>query len=113
VRVGSALLSGFLRGKAPSSSSVGTTLRSAGRVQKEASDVAEARKTLERAEAELAELSAALARDLDALQAPLASELELGAVEVRLPASGVAPHLTAVAWLPFVRGAEGGWRPAY
>jgi hypothetical protein len=113
VRVGSALLSGFLGGKAPSSSRIGTTLRSAGRVQKEASDVAQARATLERAEAEAAELSNELERELEALRAPLASELELGTVEIRLPASGVATHLVAVAWLPFVRAPEGGWRPAY
>ena len=113
VRVGSALLSGFLGGKAPSSSKIGTTLRSAGRVRKEASDVAEARKTLERAETELQELSGELEREMDALRAPLGSELEIGTVEIRLPASGVAPHLVAVAWLPFVRDPEGAWRPAY
>jgi hypothetical protein len=113
VRIGSALLGGFLGGKAPSSSRIGTTLRSAGRVRKEASDVAEARKALDRAEAEATELSAQLELELDALRVPLASELEIGTVDIRLPASGVAPHLVAVAWLPYVRGAEGGLRPAY
>ncbi len=113
VRVGSALLSGFLGGKAPSSSKIGTTLRSAGRVQKEASDVAEARKALERAEAELQALSVELEHEMDALRAPLGSELEIGTVEIRLPASGVAPHLVAIAWLPFVREQGGAWRPAY
>jgi len=54
-----------------------------------------------------------LEREMDALRAPLGSELEIGTVEIRLPASGVAPHLVAVAWLPFVRDPEGAWRPAY
>jgi hypothetical protein len=112
VRIGSALLSGFLGGKAPSSSRIGTTLRSAGRVRKEASDVAEARKALARAEEEAADLSAELERELEALHVPLASELEIGSVEIRLPASGVAPHLVAVAWLPYVREPGGGMRPA-
>jgi hypothetical protein len=82
-------------------------------VQKEASDVGQAREALQRAETEAAELAAELERDLEALRAPLASELEIGEVEIRLPASGVATHLVAVAWLPFVRTQEGGWRPAY
>ena len=113
VRVGSALLGGFLGGKAPSASRVGTTLRSAGRAQKEASDVAQARAALERAHAEAEELSRTLDDELTALAAPLASELEIGTVEIRLPAAGVATHLTAVVWLPFVRGEDGADRPAY
>jgi len=38
---------------------------------------------------------------------PLAFDLELGTVDTRLPASGVAPHLVAIAWLRCVRGPDG------
>ena len=112
ITVGSALLGSFLGRRAPSSSRVGTAMRSVNRIQKESGDVARAK-----------ESSAALATELEALQGELERELaeltladpgrlELDPVAVHATSTNIQVRYLGLLWLPFTAAAGGGWSGA-
>ena len=110
VRIGTTLLGAFLgrRSSRSTLSQVSVTARSAGRAQKEASDVRRAEEKLAALRAEYADLDAQLAsemEDIDLTYRPEAAELET--VEVK--AKQTEMHVTelALAWVPYHRDADG------
>lgn len=102
VSFGASVLGALLGNKTVSATNVGrvaTTARSMGRVSRESADVARASSTVTTLEAQLAEVQAALAADLAAVQAewdPAATTLDR--VVVKPKRGGVSVQLVGLVW---------------
>jgi len=107
VNVGSGLLGAFLGRRITRTSvrQVGQAARSAGRVQAERADVAAAEARRADQEAKYADLDADLTRELEALDLHAAPAPE--PVEVRAKQTDVGVETITLAWVPFVRTADG------
>jgi hypothetical protein len=112
---GTAVL-GALLGRKPvsvtSASRVGTAVRKAGRVRKEAGDVARAEETVEAVRAELAALEQTLGADIDALDDRYDAQTDaLEEISVKPKSTGIHVDLLGVARLPYRRDEHGRLRP--
>ncbi len=116
ISAGATLLSAFMGRKALSYSSLSrgtTTVRSAGRIMKEAQDVERAKETLATYQQRLRELEDEFRAEVQELQSrvdPLTEELER--VTVRPAKKDISVRLVALAWVPAWQSPDGGLTPA-
>lgn len=117
VSAGATLLSAFMGRKALSYSSLSrgaTTVRSAGRIMKEAQDVGRARETLATYQQRLGELEDEFRAEMQELQAridPLTEELET--VVIRPAKKDISVRLVALVWVPVWQSPDGKLIPAW
>ncbi|MEO1596682.1 MAG: DUF87 domain-containing protein [Pseudomonadota bacterium] len=111
ISFGTAILGAVLGRKRVSSTSarsIGSAVRSAGGIGKEAGDVARARETEARVQAELAELEHAFEDDVRALdEAYDAQTDDLTEITVKPKSTDIQIHFVALAWLPYARDSKG------
>jgi hypothetical protein len=104
VSIGSAVLGALFGRKVASATNVGraaTAAKTAGRVMKEKEDVARAQGTVGTRQQQLADLEAALAADLAAIDAgPDALTAPLDQVSLKPKRGGIAVQAVALAWVP-------------
>ncbi len=116
VSFGAAILGAFLGRKrvtASSASKIGTAVRSAGGIRKEASDVARATETAERVRAELAELNEQFQAEIDALDGVYNAQTdELEEILIKPKSTDIEIHFVSLAWIPYTRDAKGRLRIA-
>jgi len=111
VNVGTALLGAVLGRKAVSRSTVSkasSSLKSAGRMQKEQQDVARARETAQAVAQQLADLEAELEKEVATLEQttdPTTAALEQ--VFVKAKSSDITLDVFALVWLPYRKDAQG------
>ncbi|MCI0517135.1 MAG: hypothetical protein L0Y45_04800, partial [Woeseiaceae bacterium] len=117
VSLGTAILGALLGRKRLTSSTasrVGTTIRSAGSAQKEASDVARAKETAQKVRSDLEALNAELEREIDALETAFDAQAEeLEEVLVKPKTTDIHIELVGLAWLPYSRDTTGRLTPAW
>jgi hypothetical protein len=93
---------------------MGTAIRTASGARKEAGDVARARQTAEKVRADLAELSAALERDVEALDTAYdAQREELKEIPIRPKATDIHVSLLGLAWMPYRDPGDGRLQSAW
>jgi hypothetical protein len=117
VSLGTAVLGALLGRKRLTSSTasrVGTTIRSAGSVRKEASDVARAKETAQKVRADLEALNAALEKEIEDLDTAFDAQAEkLEEVLVKPKATDIHVRLVGLAWMPYREDPEGRRVPAW
>ena len=87
---------------------MGTAIRSASGARKEAGDVARAKETAKKVNADLAALEEATRKDIDAIDATYDAQAEeLSEVQVKAKATDIAIPVVGLLWMPF-RKAESG-----
>ncbi len=102
------------KSKAGMARKASTSMRGAGRVRKEKADVDRAREDLATQEAAFAALEAEFRRELEAVRDGVdPSSLDLTEVPVRPRKADTLIERVALAWVPWIRGADGKARPAY
>ena len=112
--VGGAILGAFLGRKGSAAGKVTSAMRSAGRIGKEAGDVARAEEKLAAYEQDIRELEAELQREIEALDARYdAATASLDEVVVRATSTAINIQLVGLAWAPYVREDSGRLRPAW
>ena len=115
VNVGTALLGAVLGRKAVSRSTVNrasSSLKSAGRMQKEQQDVARARETAAAVAQQLTDLEAELEKEVATLeQNPDPTSIELEQVFVKAKSSDITLDVFALVWLPYRKDAQGRLSP--
>ncbi|NCF51925.1 DUF87 domain-containing protein [Gammaproteobacteria bacterium] len=105
---------GRKRVSATSASRMGTAIRTASGARKEAGDVARARQTAEKVRADLAELSAALERDVEALDTAYDAQTEeLKEIPIRPKATDIHVSLLGLAWMPYRDPGDGRLQSAW
>ncbi len=88
-------------------SQIGVTARSAGRAQKEASDVKRAQEKVSDLNAEYAEFDAEMTREMEGIDLTVAPETaELETVEISAKQTDMHVELS-LAWVPYRRDADG------
>ena len=117
ISLGATLLSAVFGRKTLSSTTIGkatTTVRGVGRSSRQAQDVARARENLEAYEVKLQDLDRDFQSEVEQLRDkldPMTEELQVLTLKPRK--TDVDVRLLALAWAPFVRGADGGLVPAW
>jgi hypothetical protein len=117
VSVGTAILSAVLGRKRLSSTSaskVGTAIKNAGGARKEAADVARAKETAKKVQADLQALNRQLdqeIRDLDSAFDAQAEELD--EILIRARSTDIHVPVIALAWMPYKADDKGRMRPAW
>jgi len=117
ISAGATLLSAFMGRKALSYSSLSrgtTTVRSAGRIMKEAQDVQRAKETLATYQQQFQELENEFRAEMQQLQLkidPLSEELET--VTLRPAKKDISVKLVALVWVPGWQAPDGSLVPAY
>jgi hypothetical protein len=108
---GRGLLGAFLGGSAARGT---TAIRTAGRAAQSRQDVTHATETVEAVQAAIAALEAEFAEELNRISYSAASEEPLGEVVIRPALNAISTRVTALAWLPWGAGPDGGpvalWR---
>ncbi len=117
VSLGTAVLGALLGRKRLTSSTasrVGTTIRSAGDAQKEASDVARAKQTAQKVRADLEALNAELENEINALATAFDAQTEaLEEVLIKPKTTDIHISFVGLAWLPYRRDKAGRLTPAW
>lgn len=114
VSLGGTILGAFLGRKAPTTSKISTAVSRAGRVGTGRGDIDRAQEALAQTEAEIANLQGELERELNELASePVrGEELEFETVTIRAATRDMTMRFVGVAWVPYVRRADGRWIPA-
>ena len=111
ISVGTALLSAFLGRKGVSTTSatkIGTAVRKAGRIGKESSDVARAKKTAESVREQIAAMEQQLASEVSNLDVEFDAQQEnLDEIQVRPKSTDIHVHFVALGWAPYLREESG------
>lgn len=117
VSVGSAVLGALLgrkRVSAATAGKVGTAIRTAGGMSKEAADVGRARDIADKVRADLAALNASLEAEIEAFDSAYdAATEELEEIPVRPKATDIHVSLIGLLWLPFRETADGRLQAAW
>lgn len=117
ISFGAVLVGALLGKKAVSAASVGratTAARGAGRYLKERAEGQRAAESVAELEAQLQRMREELEAELTALGSKIASRSELlEPVTVRPTKARIEVPLVALAWLPYRRGKDGGFEPAF
>jgi hypothetical protein len=117
VSFGTAILGAVLGRKrisATSASKMGTAIRSASGARKEAADVARAKQTAAKVQADMEALSAGLEKDIDALEAAHNTQDEaLTEIELKAKVADVHVELVGLVWMPYRDGGDGRLAPAW
>ena len=117
ISFGTAILGAVLGRKRLTSSAaskMGTAIRSASGARKEAGDVARAKQTAEKVQADLLALEQALQKDIDALDDTYDAQTEeLTEVQVKAKATDVSVPLIGLIWMPYRDNGSGGVDPAW
>ena len=117
VSIGTAILSAVLGRKRLSSTSaskVGTAIKSAGGARKEAADVARAKETAKKVQADLQALNRQLDQEIRELDTAFdAQSEELDEIIVRAKTTDIHVPVVALAWMPYTADAKGRMRPAW
>ena len=111
ISFGTAILGAVLgrkRVSATSARSIGSAVRSAGGIGKEAGDVERARETESRVQAELAALERQFEEEVAALEEAYDAQTdELSEITVKPKSTDIQVHFVALAWLPYDRDSAG------
>ncbi len=111
VSFGSAILGAFLgrkRVSASSASKIGTAVRSAGGIRKEASDVARAKETAERVREQLRELNVEFEDELAALDDLYDAQTdELDEIYIKPKSTDIEVHFVCLLWVPYSKDSKG------
>ncbi len=117
ISFGTAILGAVLGRKKLSSTTatkIGSAIKTAGSASKEAADVERARQTAEKVKADIADLNAALEKEIEALDTSFDAQAEeLKEIVVRARSTDVHVTLTGLVWLPYVADDDGRLRPAW
>jgi hypothetical protein len=117
VSLGTAVLGALLGRKrltSTTASRVGSTIRTAGSAQKEASDVARAKETAQKVRADLEALNAELESEINALETAFDAQTEtLEEVLVKPKTTDIHISFVGLAWMPYRRDAAGRLAPAW
>ena len=117
ISFGTAILGAVLGRKRVSSSTaskMGTAIRTASGARKEAGDVERARETAEKVRQDLAELNAALEKEVAALDTDVSvTDEPLDEITVRAKATDIHVPLVGIVWMPFSADAKGRLRPCW
>jgi hypothetical protein len=111
ISVGATILGAFLGRKTASAANIGratTAIRGAGRVMKEAGDVAQAQENVAALREQLAELEAQFQRetqDMTAATDPLTERFEV--IRIKPTKSNIAVKVVSLAWTPYWRHGDG------
>lgn len=113
VSMGSTLLGGLF-GRKTSAAKIGSAIRKAGNLQKQAGDVQRATETVASVRSAIGELEAEVEDAVAALRSNYDAQTEtLEEIAVRPKATDVVLQFFGVAWLPFIEDAAGNIRPAW
>jgi hypothetical protein len=117
ISIGATILGGLFGRKVASARSIGratTAARGMGRAAREHEDIGRAAQSLERIDAELEELEAGLAREIEALRAAHdAGPPALETIEIRPRKSDIQIDGLALVWMPWSVDADGIATPAW
>ncbi|MCJ7589744.1 MAG: DUF87 domain-containing protein [Woeseiaceae bacterium] len=117
VSFGTAILGAVLGRKRISSTSaskMGTAIRTAGSARKEAADVGRAEETAAKVQADIADLSKALEKEIADLDTAFDAQSEtLEEIVVRAKSTDIHVAVTGLVWLPYVTDEQGRLRPAW
>ena len=117
ISFGTAILGAVLgrkRFSSTSASKIGTAIKTAGGARKEAADVDRARQTAAKVEADIAELSKALEKEIADLDTAIdAQGEELSEVVVRAKSTDIHVPLLGLVWMPYAADSKGRLRPAW
>ena len=115
ISFGTAILGAFLGRKVISGQSaqrMGTAMKSASRMGKEAMDVERARAKLEAVQTEISELEKQFQTDMDQISASLDPESEpLDSIRITAKSTDIAIEAFGLVWMPFRTTAQGGRDP--
>ena len=117
VSIGTAILSAVLGRKRLSSTSaskVGTAIKNAGGARKEAADVARAKETAKKVQADLQALNKQLDQEIRELDTAFDAQAEeLDEILIRAKSTDIHVPVIALAWMPYTADAKGRMRPAW
>jgi hypothetical protein len=117
VSIGTAILGAVLGRKRLSTTAagrVGTAIKTAGGARKEAADVARAKQTAAKVQADLKALNKQLQNELDELDTAFDAQAEeLDEIVVRAKTTDIHIPLLGLAWMPYAPDAKGRIRPAW
>ena len=117
VSIGTAILSAVLGRKRLSSTSaskVGTAIKTAGGARKEAADVARAKETAQKVQADLEALNRQLEQEIGELDTAFDAQAEaLTEIVVRAKTTDISIPVTALVWMPYAADDKGRMRPAW
>ena len=117
VSIGTAILGAVLGRKRLSSTSaskVGTAIKTATGARKEAADVARAKQTAQKVQADLKALNKQLQTELDELDTAFDAQAEeLDEIVVRAKTTDIHIPLLGLAWMPYAPDSKGRMRPAW
>jgi hypothetical protein len=117
VSIGTAILGAVLGRKRLSTTAagrVGTAIKTAGGARKEAADVARAKQTAAKVQADLKALNKQLQNELDELDTAFDAQAEeLDEIVVRAKTTDIHIPLLGLAWMPYAPDAKGRMRPAW
>lgn len=115
ISFGAALLGAFLGRKRISSTSVsrmGTAMRSASRMRKEAQDVERAKERAEMLRQQIEELEKELEQEIEKIELSYAPDkLELEEIDIRAKSSDISLDVFGLCWLPYRKNSNGGISP--
>jgi hypothetical protein len=117
VSIGTAILGALLGRKRLSTSSatrVGSAIKTAGGARKEVADVARAKQTASKVQADLNALNRQLTKELDELDTAFdAQAVELDEIIVRAKSTDIHIPLLGLVWMPYAPDSKGRMRPAW
>ena len=117
VSIGTAILSAVLGRKRVSTTSagrVGTAIKTAGGARKEAADVARAKQTAQKVQADLKALNKQLQHEIDELDTAFDAQAEtLDEIVVRAKTTDIHIPLLGLTWMPYAADSKGRMRPAW
>ena len=117
ISFGTAILGAVLGRKKLSSTTatkIGSAIKTAGGASKEAADVERAKQTAEKVKSDMADLNAALEKEVEALDTSFdAQSEELKEIVVRAKSTDIHVALTGLVWLPYTEDENGRLRPAW
>ena len=117
VSIGTAILGAVLGRKRLSTTAagrVGTAIKTAGGARKEVADVARAKQTAKKVQADLQALNKQLQSEIDELDTAFDAQAEeLDEIVVRAKTTDIHIPLLGLAWMPYAPDAKGRMRPAW
>ncbi len=117
VSIGTAILGAVLGRKRLSSTSaskVGTAIKTAGGARKEAADVARAKETAKKVQADLQALNEQLEQEIQELDTAFDAQAEeLDEILIRAKSTDIHVPIVALAWMPYEADDKGRMRPAW
>ena len=97
-----------------SASKVGTAIKNAGGARKEAADVARAKETAKKVQADLQALNKQLDQEIRELDTAFDAQAEeLDEILIRAKSTDIHVPVIALAWMPYTADAKGRMRPAW